>query len=124
MKRYLTEQCRIAEERIHTDERAMDTEENARNTLAILQEQHIETMTVITSSYHQRRGQTLYNALAGRFRQENGYTVELIGNYSYPVEKDEEALNQELSITVSQLGSILDVSEEQINKIRDMLRGK
>lgn len=111
MKAYLSEQCGIQADRIFIDERAMTTEENARNTLAILQKQEIETMTIVTSSYHQRRGQTLYHAMAAKIRMEQGYKVEIIGNYCYPVEKDIRALEQEVTITASQLSGILGISD-------------
>ncbi|MBR5383100.1 MAG: hypothetical protein IK133_04690, partial [Clostridia bacterium] len=97
------------------------TTENARNTLAILKEQEIETMTIITSSYHQKRGQILYTAMAGRYYEEEGYSVKVIGNYCYPVEKDEDALNFETMIAVIQLADILDLPDEQSQRLRALL---
>ena len=70
MKAYLSDVCGIDPERILTEEKSMDTAENAVNTMPILREQGIETITIVTSAYHQRRGQTLYNAVAALYRQE------------------------------------------------------
>ena len=50
----------------------MTTAENAVNTFAILKDHAIDTMTIDTSSYHLKRGQTLYNALAALYRQDHG----------------------------------------------------
>ena len=52
----------------------------------ILKEQGIETITIVTSAYHQLRGQTLYSAMASRYAQEQGYSVEIVGNYCCDVE--------------------------------------
>lgn len=122
MKEYLTGECGIAPERIFTDERAMTTEDNARNSLAILQQQGIETMTVITSSYHQKRGQTLYNAMAAVYRQEQGYSVEIVGNYCWPVKKGPKTQDSEAAIAISQMGSILGVPKDQLDLIRRRFR--
>ena len=95
----------------------MTTTENARNTLAILQEQDIETMTIVTSSYHQKRGQMLYSAMAGRYEEEQGYSVKVVGNYCYDVEKDEDTLQFNTKITVFQLCDIIDLPGEQTDYV-------
>ena len=107
MKAYLTDSCSIAPDRILIDESAMNTAENAVNTMEILKANRIETMTVITSSYHQKRGQALYNALAGKYSLEDGYRVEIIGNYCYPVETSESALQMDHLITIVQIAEII-----------------
>ena len=104
----------IAAERIFTDERAMTTAENAINTFEILRAQEIETMTIVTSSYHQRWGQVLYNALAAQYRQAYGYSAEIVGNYCYDTEPADEIFLQDARIAVMQLGSILGLSEEEM----------
>ena len=121
MKAYLTEKCGISPDRIFIDERAMTTTENARNTLAILQEQDIETMTIVTSSYHQKRGQMLYSAMAGRYEEEQGYSVKVVGNYCYDVEKDEDTLQFNTKITVFQLCDIIDLPGEQTDYVMRMI---
>lgn len=107
MKAYLSEECGIAPERILTDEKARTTLENAVNTMAILQEQHIETITIVTSAYHQKRGQTLYNAVSGMLGQASGYSVEIVGNYSWPTGNDEQKEPSEMNSTLYQLAAIL-----------------
>lgn len=107
MKAWLMESGGIAEDRILVDESAMTTEENALNTIEILREQGVETMTIITSSYHQRRGQTLYYTVAEQVRQEQGYTVEIVGNYSFPVNILPFELQMEAMKAVFQIGMIL-----------------
>ena len=107
MKAYLTRHCGIAPERIFTDERAMTTAENAINTFRILREQGIGTMTIVTSDYHQRWGQVLYNALAARYRRAFGYSVEIIGNFCYNASPSGSLSRSEHRIAVQQLGGIL-----------------
>ena len=126
MKAYLSDVCGIAPERILTDERAMTTEDNAVNTFAILQEQGIETMTIITSAYHQRRGQALYNAVAALYRQEHGYSAEIAGNFCYDIETKMDK-TQDMKIAIAQLASILKVPEDQMEMLKeklDMRRGR
>ena len=122
MKAWLVDNGGIAPEKIFTDERAKTTEENARNTLAILKEQGVETMTVVTSSYHQKRGVTLYAAMAARYRQEYGYTVEIIGNFCYPVENGAHLERREMSSTVYQLCSLLGMDAQQMSMVYGVLR--
>ena len=117
MKAYLTEVCGITPERIFTDEKAMDTEENAVNTFAILQEQDVETMTIITSAYHQRRGQALYNAVSALYRQEYGYSADIVGNFCFDIESGTNE-TQDMAVAIIQMASILKVPNEQINQMK------
>ena len=109
MKQYLTEQCGIREERIYIDEKAMTTAENAVNTFEILRENGIKTMTIITSSYHQRWGQVLYNGLGAMYEQKYGNAPKLVGNYSYRIEPDNSAYLNDAGIAIRQLASVLKV---------------
>ena len=113
MKAYLTEKRGISPDRIIIDESAMTTADNARNTLAILMEQGVETITIITSDYHQRRGMTLFYALALLYGEQQGYSVRIAGNYCWPAEADEKTLRSEPGITVFQLYGILGLSGAQ-----------
>ncbi|MBR3740688.1 MAG: YdcF family protein [Clostridia bacterium] len=92
MKAYLTSRWGIAPERIFTDECALTTAENAVNTFAILREQGVEQMTIVTSTYHQYWSQVLFNAMAAQYKQKYGYSVENIGNYCYIVQTNPESL--------------------------------
>ena len=117
MKAYLVETHGIAPERIFTDELAMTTAENARYTLEILREQDIETMTIVTSDYHQLRGQTLYNAMAARYLRDQGYRVEIVGNFCWPTDTYEDARRQEMRFTANQMATILELPDEERQKI-------
>lgn len=110
MKAYLAETCGIDPARILTEEEAMTTSENAINVTAILQAQQVETLTVVTSDYHQRRGQTLYAAMAARCRVEQGYDLEVVGDWSYPAAHGDSS---DYQVTLYQLFDILDVPDEQ-----------
>ncbi len=113
MKDYLVRSCGIAPERIFLDEKAMTTTENAINTFAILRAQGIETITIVTSTYHQRWGQVLYNAMAARYRQACGYSAEIIANYCFDINPSNILYRQDALIALSQLRSILALSQEQ-----------
>ena len=121
MKDYLSEVCGIAPERIFTDEKAMTTAENALNTYAILKEQGIRTMTVVTSSYHQRWGQVLYNAVGAQYRQESGYTAEIVGNYCYDTEPSNALFYMDELFAVWQLGQILGLKDDEMKLLPDIM---
>ena len=107
MKEYLTEHCGIDADRIFTDELAMTTTDNAVNTLAILQEQRIDTMTVVTSDYHQLWGQTLFHAQAEKIRLAGGRPVRIIANFNWPAASGADRYGSGLFYTVFQLNEIL-----------------
>ena len=86
MKKYLTRTCGIAEDRIFAEARSRTTMENAVNTFRILKEQGIETITIVTSDYHQLWGQILFNAVAAVYAKSAGHTVRIAGNYNYPAQ--------------------------------------
>ena len=117
MKQYLIEVCGIEESRIFTDERAMTTAENAVNTFAIMKEQGIESMTIVTSSYHQRWGQALYNALAAIYEQQQGYHARLIGNYCFDTEPSVEVFLKDDWFAIYQLGEILGLPRAQMDQL-------
>ena len=107
MKDYLADHCGIDAGRIHTDERAMTTVENALNTFAILEANAVETMTIVTSQYHQRRGQVIYNAVAALCAQANGYRPEIVANYCLDIEPANERLRDDADIAIRQLSEVL-----------------
>ena len=115
MKDYLTGTCGIAAERIFTDDRAMTTAQNALNTMVILRERGIRTMTVVTSAYHQRRGQVLYRAVAEQYRLRYGYTAEIIGSYCADFEPERDAYHADHRAAASQLADILGIPHRALN---------
>ena len=115
MKDYLVHAHGIAPERIFVDEQALTTAENAVNTFVILRQQGIRSITVVTSSYHQRWGQVLYNAMAARYRFELDYPVELVGNYCFDVPSSDPYHAQ---TALSQLKTILKLTREELTAPR------
>ena len=116
MKAYLSGPCGIPEDRILIDERAKTTVENAVNTLAILREKGIASMTLVTSYYHQKWAQVLYNALAEKKKKKYGYSADMIGNFCYDIVPSEELFLQDDRIAIRQLGGILGLTDEQMNR--------
>ena len=107
MKAYLVERCGIDAGRVFTDERAMTTVDNAVNTFAILEERAIETMTIVTSAYHQRRGQAIYSAVAALRAGADGYQPMIVANYCLDIQPANERLLDDAGITIRQLGEVL-----------------
>lgn len=107
MKEYLVQHCGIAPERIFIDETALTTLDNAVNTFAILRDRGIDTMTIVTSSYHQRRANILYETLAEMVRRTEGVTITLAGNYSCEAQTAYELEKYDARIAAMQLNEIL-----------------
>ena len=116
MKQYLIEHCDIRENRIFIDEKAMTTAENAVNTFEILRENKIKTITIITSSYHQRWGQVLYNGLGAMYEQKYGNAPKLVGNYSYEIEPNNSAYLNDAGIAIRQLATVLQLPRNSMPK--------
>ena len=114
MKRYLAEVCGIDPARIFIDERAMTTAENAVNTFEILRREGVRTVTIVTSAYHQRWGQALYNAVGALYRQRMGCDVEIVGNYCYDIEPSVSIYELDDRIAVRQMAGILGLPEEAV----------
>ena len=125
MKAYLVEHCGIGPERIFIDEKATTTAENAANTLEILRQKDVQTMTLVTSAYHQRRGQLLYSVMAELYRQKYGCAVEIVGNYNYDIEPSSPILAFDARIAASQIAELLELPGEvrrSLPSMRDAFR--
>lgn len=109
MKEYLADACGIDAGRIFIDERAMTTADNAVNSYAIMRERGVRSMTIVTSSYHQRWGQALYNTVGALYRQQYGYAPALIGNYCYDIETDNPVFRDSARIALQQIAGVLNV---------------
>ena len=118
MKQYRAEVRGIDPDRIFIDELAMTTAENALNTFRILMEQAVETMTIVTSDYHQKWGQVLYNALAAVYRADHGYSAEIVGNYCFEIEPTQTTYQRGYRIALSQLGRMLGLPREELETVR------
>ena len=112
MKQYLAYHCKIDKKRILTDTRAMTTLANAENTFAILRKRDIHSITLVTSTYHQKWGQVLYNAMAALYEKRYGYKVRIVGDFSYEIEPETENLRNGYRIALSQLSSMLELKKK------------
>ena len=92
----------------------MTTAENALNTMEILKENGVRTMTIVTSAYHQRWGQALYHLVAELYRQREGYGVRIVGNYCYDIEPSVSIYELDDRIAVRQMAGILGLPEEAV----------
>ena len=90
--------------------------DNAIFTFEILEKQGIRNMTIVTSSYHQRRSQMLYSLLAELYRQQHGYCAALVGNYNYEIDGAARyALDDRIAI--QGMAGILDLPKEVVRSM-------
>lgn len=86
MRDYLVETCGISPSRIYTDTVSRATNQNVTNTMRILLEQGIRSMTVVTSVYHQRWATVLFwTAIEKNRLAEDPVEMEIIGNWTIEV---------------------------------------
>ena len=121
MRDYLVDQKGIDAARIKIDTRAMTTVDNALNTFEILRSNGVKTMTIVTSGYHQRWGQAIYNAVGALYRQENGYQAEIVGNYCCDIPPSNAMFEQDDRICARQLGKLLGLSKPVLEKLKSVL---
>lgn len=120
MRDYLVNERGIDAGRVYVDEAAMTTVENAVNTFEMMRAQGVRTMTVVTSAYHQRWGQAIYNAMAAFYRQGCGYDVELVGDYSFDIEPMDEFLRDD-RYAIRQLASMLKLPKSVLEAMQKAL---
>ncbi len=118
MKDYLVRTCGIAPERILIDENATTTLENAINTFTILKDQGIETITIVTSSYHQQRAGILYETLAELIREKEGVSITVAGNYSCEIQAPAELAKYDARIAAAQLTELVAAMENSDDSSR------
>ena len=112
MKDYLVRTCGTDAERILTDESAMTTLENAINTFEILKKQGIDTITIVTSSYHQPRAGLLYETLAEIIRRKDGVSITVAGNYSCEAQPPEDLKKADAKIAAMQLAELITAMDD------------
>ncbi|MBR3313622.1 MAG: YdcF family protein [Atopobiaceae bacterium] len=117
MRDYLVNVCGIDEGRILVDERAMTTAENALNTMEMLRQAGMETMTIVTSSYHQRWGQAVYNTVASLYGRDHGYRPQMLADYSYDTLPTNPVYKQDARIAVMQIAQILGLPKEAVQAL-------
>ena len=114
MKAYLTEMCGIAPDRIYIDENAMTTLQNAVNTFEIMRAQGVDTMTIVTSAYHQRWSQVLYNAMSTLCALSWGYSARIVANYSFPIAPPAKYAADD-RFAIRQLASMLGLPKDAVD---------
>ncbi len=117
MRDYLVNVCGIDESRILVDERAMTTAENALNTMAMLRQAGMQTMTIVTSSYHQRWGQAVYNTVASLYGRDQGYRPQMVADYSYDIVPSNPVYKKDARIAVMQIAQILGLPNEAMQSL-------
>lgn len=117
MRDYLTQVCGIDANRIYIDEKALNTAQNAINTFEIMRSHGIQTFTLVTSSYHQRWGQVIYNATAALCRQTYGSAPQLLENYNYEIEAYGNYKRDDI-FAVKQLCTVLGLSDRVIQEMK------
>ena len=65
------------------------------------------------STYHQRWGQAVYNAVAALYRHYFGYSVEIVSNYCYDTEPEHDMYRNDDRMAIRQITQLLNVSMEQ-----------
>lgn len=106
MRNYLVKSSGIDPARILVDPDAMTTEENAINSLGMLAEKGVGTVTVVTSVYHMRWANVLFYTAAAWYR-EQGIPMEIIGNWCYNVDPAPGYDGVNSSIAMTQLEEML-----------------
>lgn len=117
MRDYLVETCGIDSARILADERALTTADNALNTFAMLRDNDVHSITIVTSSYHMRWGQADYNVVAALYANRLGYDIESISNYCYDTEPAYDYYARGDRFAARQICEILGVPTEYISEM-------
>ncbi len=117
MRDYLVQTCGIDATRIHIDETAQDTAQNATNTLQILRDNGIQTITVVTSAYHQGWVQAVLNAAAALSMRDYGIPVSITGNYSVDYPLTEIAPGTEDRVAVEQVADVLGLPKDEMQTL-------
>ncbi len=111
MRAYLVDKCGIDARRIRVDESAMSTVENAMNTFAILEREGVGSMTIVTSTYHQRWGQAVYNAVGAIRALQGGRAPAIAGNYCFDIEPSVEVYRDDARVAAYQISVILGLAD-------------
>ena len=123
MRDYLVNVKGLKINRIITEDKAMDTIQNAKNTMKLLYDNNITTITVITSNYHIRRGNILFKGVSMLMAETlKKSPIELLENVVWKAGKKTEGK----SVEGAALAYILNVKIElnQIFKTLDKYAGE
>lgn len=117
MHDYLVDECGIDPSRVFVDDRAMTTAENALNTFAMMKDNGVHSMTIVTSSYHMRWGQAVYNVVAALYSSRVDYEIVSIANYCYDTEPSLEIYSRGDRFAAHQIGEIIELPSELLNSL-------
>ncbi|MCR5297037.1 MAG: YdcF family protein [Clostridiales bacterium] len=95
MKSFLVKECGIDADRIFVEDQALSTHTNALNSFRILEEQGIRTVTIVTSDYHQRWGQAVFNAVFSSILRTGGTEIRIVLNYCCKVKRSSTYRNDD-----------------------------
>lgn len=115
MKTYMVDERGLDEARVLVDESALSTVDNARNVLDMLVDRDIRTMTIVTSTYHQKRAQVVFNAAAVQKGLQLDWTVASVANYCYKGDSSQSDENMGDRIAARQIAQILELPEEEVD---------
>ena len=113
MKQFLAGRGKVDRARILIDTRALTTLANAENTFAILKENDIHSITLVTSTYHQKWAQVLYNAMAAIYEKLYGFKVRIVGNFCYDIEPESGSYKKGYRIALTQLSQMLGLKKKK-----------
>ena len=113
MKQFLASRGKVDRARILIDTRALTTQANAENTFAILKENDIHSITLVTSTYHQKWAQVLYNAMAAIYEKLYGFKVRIVGNFCYDIEPESGSYKKGYRIALTQLSQMLGLKKKK-----------
>jgi len=117
MRDFLVKKCKIDASRVFCDEKALSTLTNALNTFAILEAQGVETITLVTSSYHQRWGQMIYHTLAEINRLRGDYAPSIVENYNYDI-KPVKTYEHDAHFAANQLADLLGLPSDVVRAMK------
>ena len=117
MRDYLIDECGIDPSRIFVDERALTTADNATNTFAMLRANDVHSITIVTSSYHMRWGQAVYNVVASLYQSRIDYHIESVANYCYDTEPSLYYYSRGDRFAAHQIGEILSLPEQYLQEL-------
>ena len=117
MRDYLVDECGIDASRVFIDESAMTTAENAINTFEMMRDNDVHSYTIVTSSYHMKWSQAVYNVVAALYRTRIDYDVQSIANYCYETEPSVAYYRNDDRFAAHQIGEIIDLPQETLDQL-------
>jgi hypothetical protein len=83
----------------------------------MLRENDVHSITIVTSGYHVKWGQAVYNVVAALYSSRVDYDIVSISNYCYDTEPEYEIYRLGDRFAAHQIGEILGLSESALQSI-------